>query len=537
MKTFGQLKTEIRNQIWASGEQENLVSGHDLIFQEAAAEIAKWVDCEKDDNVNLIHFCKTFFKCGMTVVSAPKGIVHRVFTVANKDYCDPVFYRQVEWPGPECWSRNLIKYTIPTNSGLPKLPMGFHQAEASTDAVCGRARTGIWAIHNGNIYIAPWIQSNEYVVIEWSGIKTEWTDDDLVNEAQDYKKAVKLYVQHGHERDYGNAQMAASFKNIQHSGSFDEAIADLMWQCREQTKVRETETCAEERRRFPSEISDDAVPTPEGATIIAQIGNWGDECSTSDDVAQLVRNMGPVAIVSSGNQVPSSIQAIFDLIQSGGDTIFVDFVNRSTGTSLTYDWDFGDGSPHSTEKNPEEHPYGAPGTYTITLTVTNCIGQTSSASQAVSVVTDLCAGVPDNVDDMVWSITKDANTTFTAAGATGSFDLGGPSAPFGLTMIFNPTICNRLTGKSMKIDFLLSYAAYDPGWTFKLEWVDENNVATNIYISPATAFPAVIDLPVSVTIPLADLASNGSRLRIRATQNSQSGLSIDFRGTFTASIV
>ena len=53
------------------------------------------------------------------------------------------------------------------------------------------------------------------------------------------------------------------------------------------------------------------------------------------------------------------------------------FTNNSSGASLTYDWDFGDGSS-STDENPT-HQYAAAGTYTVTLTVTNPAGNDSFA--------------------------------------------------------------------------------------------------------------------------------------------------------------
>ena len=51
----------------------------------------------------------------------------------------------------------------------------------------------------------------------------------------------------------------------------------------------------------------------------------------------------------------------------------VDFTNGSTGTDLTYTWDFGDGSPVSSETNPS-HLFAAPGRYTVTLTASNSLG-------------------------------------------------------------------------------------------------------------------------------------------------------------------
>lgn len=53
-----------------------------------------------------------------------------------------------------------------------------------------------------------------------------------------------------------------------------------------------------------------------------------------------------------------------------GDTAV--FTNTSTGTDLTYSWDFGDGNS-STDANPT-HSYAAVGSYTVTLTVSNGLG-------------------------------------------------------------------------------------------------------------------------------------------------------------------
>jgi PKD repeat protein len=52
------------------------------------------------------------------------------------------------------------------------------------------------------------------------------------------------------------------------------------------------------------------------------------------------------------------------------------FTNSSTGPDLSYEWDFGDGSPVVTETNPS-HQYGAAGVYTVTLTASNGHGSDS----------------------------------------------------------------------------------------------------------------------------------------------------------------
>tara|TARA_B100000508_G_scaffold75230_1_gene58562 strand:- start:12787 stop:13854 length:1068 start_codon:yes stop_codon:yes gene_type:complete len=64
----------------------------------------------------------------------------------------------------------------------------------------------------------------------------------------------------------------------------------------------------------------------------------------------------------------------------------VNFINQSTNTvtGTAYDWDFGDGN-NSNQENPT-HVFGAGGTYTVTLTVQNAPGCTSTFSQTVTVL-------------------------------------------------------------------------------------------------------------------------------------------------------
>lgn len=244
MNTLGQLKTSIRRQIWADAEAENLVDAHNQIVLEALSDIQKFVPCERSRNANVIKFCNSWYKCGFTIVPRPKGVIRFVYTIDAGDWCSPVFLRQV--------TRQEIECAYPAWTGMesedasvPVMPLGFKRADASTDSVSGRSATGMWCIDGDNLLIAPWIQSTESVVIEWSGAKgaSAWTDEDPVSDSVDFRKAVKLYLQYGHERDYGDAAVSLTFHNHQKTGTYDEALSDLMLECHEQTRVRPDESC------------------------------------------------------------------------------------------------------------------------------------------------------------------------------------------------------------------------------------------------------------------------------------------------------
>ena len=72
--------------------------------------------------------------------------------------------------------------------------------------------------------------------------------------------------------------------------------------------------------------------------------------------------------------------------KGGAAPIEVKFTDRSTNPGLIakYDWDFGDGTPHSEDKNPS-HSYAAPGDYTAQLTITTTDKQPLKAAEPLTI--------------------------------------------------------------------------------------------------------------------------------------------------------
>jgi len=63
---------------------------------------------------------------------------------------------------------------------------------------------------------------------------------------------------------------------------------------------------------------------------------------------------------------------------SGEIPLEVNFTDESVGDVTSWEWDFGDESPHSHDQNPV-HTYNEPGSYTVTLSVTGSSGSWSPA--------------------------------------------------------------------------------------------------------------------------------------------------------------
>ena len=76
---------------------------------------------------------------------------------------------------------------------------------------------------------------------------------------------------------------------------------------------------------------------------------------------------------------------------SGAAPLTVVFSDASTGSPTTWAWAFGD-SQTSNQQNPGPHTYASSGNFTVTLTVTNASG-TSSTTQAISALASCAAPV------------------------------------------------------------------------------------------------------------------------------------------------
>jgi len=77
---------------------------------------------------------------------------------------------------------------------------------------------------------------------------------------------------------------------------------------------------------------------------------------------------------------PAGPNAGFSMNVSG---LTVQFVNNSSGSGLTYLWDFGDGSG-KTSSHPS-HTYKTAGQYNVTLTVTDSLGRTDTRTKQATV--------------------------------------------------------------------------------------------------------------------------------------------------------
>ncbi|MGZ6413445.1 MAG: PKD domain-containing protein, partial [Bacteroidia bacterium] len=113
------------------------------------------------------------------------------------------------------------------------------------------------------------------------------------------------------------------------------------------------------------------------------------------------------------------------------------FSNTSTGSIVSWSWNFGDGSPIATTANPS-HLYPANGTYNVTLTVTNVFGCSNSITHSVIVNavpiaafghTTVCLGQPTAFTDLTTG--TPISWTWSFGDATATSSLQNPTHVYG----------------------------------------------------------------------------------------------------------
>lgn len=310
MQTYAQFKDKIKRIAFPAGEPANLVSGHDAMFETGMVHVQQCVPCLQEFNTSTYASAVRQWDGSKTRVEMPKGRIRRVYTVAGglDRWRDKVYYRSSNITELECWSRNLVDAVTPP---LPDLGYGVRAENVASDWEAGRARQGIWAHYRGYLYLAPWLQTYELLVVVWDGEKPEWQASDVVNRliwTKDAENVMLLYLKWQHELHYGDISIAGVLEK-----QFDKALAWLIHMCRENTKQRPDEICASEGRTFDQVPSgtdggldeDDDDPTEDTTeqdeVLFNAVGDLGDPGTNTDAVAAAVIADNPEIFFALGD--------------------------------------------------------------------------------------------------------------------------------------------------------------------------------------------------------------------------------------------
>lgn len=103
-------------------------------------------------------------------------------------------------------------------------------------------------------------------------------------------------------------------------------------------------------------------------------------CECSEEIIQSFKEKAKVELEQ--DIIPVAVFLVYPI--SGKSPLKVEFTDKSTGSPTSWEWSFGDNTPHSRERNPV-HTYYSAGTYTVSLTVKNKKGSSTNRNQQIKV--------------------------------------------------------------------------------------------------------------------------------------------------------
>ncbi|MCY3018919.1 MAG: Ig-like domain-containing protein, partial [Planctomycetota bacterium] len=186
------------------------------------------------------------------------------------------------------------------------------------------------------------------------------------------------------------------------------------------------------------------------ATVTVQLHDDGGTANGGADTSAAQTLTITVNAVNDAPTINSAPVASANPVQAGSPVSFTVSATDVDGGTLSYTWDFGDGTIVTTTESSVTHPFAAPGKYAVKVTITGSAGLSSSSTMNVEVVAapnppddDICAGlskVPLRVQQIAAklrfpsSISKDAlslkallplNDGFNPDGQVVQWDIGG----------------------------------------------------------------------------------------------------------------
>jgi PKD repeat protein len=114
----------------------------------------------------------------------------------------------------------------------------------------------------------------------------------------------------------------------------------------------------------------------------ASAGTYTVELQVTDVAGQSAATSAPVTITIPLPTARFTWQA--GPFSFAGASVTFD-ASASTGSQLSYSWDYGDGQSDSSAGPQTAHIYTFPGVYSVTLTVTDAFGRSATSSQTVTV--------------------------------------------------------------------------------------------------------------------------------------------------------
>ncbi len=296
------------------GTPENILPLLNTYLVEAMIEIQRSIDCWQIGHTDVFPACATLVQNGTTVITKPDGKIDRVYTIENakNGWNLPIPYNPVSLQFLRRWMSRFRATSLWQMRPLPSPPVptgheGFSAPSAALDSLGGRALIGVYTIDPrvNRLIVAPWIQSTEAVVVEWTGIKRTWSDTDLVSDNPDFVRLVRLWI----IKEYGTT-WAASDLGVR-VGNWRESLADQIVTCNESRQLPATPRGEEEGDEIACYYGHNPpveIPAPATDASIAFVGDTGLGGEVATAVAAAVADAGLLVLLGDVAYPPVTLE-------------------------------------------------------------------------------------------------------------------------------------------------------------------------------------------------------------------------------------
>lgn len=272
-QTFDLFVSSITQTVFPEGEAENLIRNHRQYIIDSLIDLQQKVPCLRVQHRDRRSMANTFLDCGASVTDAPRGFIGQVYAVTQDNCCAKRYFQPIDHDemlqlladNRHCGTtlEPTYYYYIEDYGYLDYPAYGclyYGDSSGATDSSY-RPTTSYVSIHNGLLYLFPWLQSNEVLVIEWDGIKRNWKDGDEVTFDREVQDAVEHYLDYksGYREDADAQRMQIA------RALYDELVAKQIWQCRKENQL-------ERRIHFFSNCGDYCNATRQSATSSGSAG-------------------------------------------------------------------------------------------------------------------------------------------------------------------------------------------------------------------------------------------------------------------------
>lgn len=241
---------DIKEAVFPEGEAENLVANHDRYVLNGIIDLQLKVDCLQVEHEDRTIFNDTWYHCGASVFTAPRGYIQELSTVTTADCCDKVKYRPTTKGHIDCMIAEVAAcedidqpygYYLYDGLYLPYADTGLYctvHSGPATDKDC-RATDGWFTLYRGELWVYPHIDSNESIMLTWDGLKRAWAAGDLIDDDPDVRQALELYLAY----TVALREDCDREKYLVMKAEYDNKVADMMWDCAREKRLPRREPC------------------------------------------------------------------------------------------------------------------------------------------------------------------------------------------------------------------------------------------------------------------------------------------------------